>query len=173
MSVGGAGHRIPQCNHLTLFGSADSVVEFPPHRKFLCWMLQKFPVRSCFTVCWLIFCPASPALKALREDRYHWVRATPLFFLEENVTVRFLLRELPDIRELSDFRRSLISKLLIRRPKTALVPRLCPCPAREKHTSPRSTVPQVRLFVVERSQLNRIIYVVRFHFVYTILVSLT
>ena len=52
MSVGGADHRIPQCNHLTLFGSAVSVVEFPPHRKFLCWMLQKFLVRrSCFTVC--------------------------------------------------------------------------------------------------------------------------
>ena len=94
MSVGGADHRVPQCNRLTLFGSAVSVVEFSPHRKFLCWMVQKFPVRrSCFTVCRLSFCPVSPALKALREDRYHWVRATPHFFLEENVAVRFLLRE--------------------------------------------------------------------------------
>ena len=30
VSVGGADHCIPQCNHLTLFGSAVSVVEFPP-----------------------------------------------------------------------------------------------------------------------------------------------
>ena len=63
MSVGGHDHRIPQCNHLTLFGSAVSVVEFPPHRKFLCWTLQKFPVkRSCLTVCRLSFCRVSPAL---------------------------------------------------------------------------------------------------------------
>ena len=119
MSVGGADHRIPQCNHFTLFGSAVSVVEFPPHRKFLCWMLQKFPVRrSCSTVCWLSFCRVSPALKALREDRYHWVRATP-HFLEENVAVRFLLGE-RYFRELSVFRRLLILKLLICRPKDCL-----------------------------------------------------
>ena len=30
MSVGGADHCIPQCNRLTLFGSAASVVKFPP-----------------------------------------------------------------------------------------------------------------------------------------------
>ena len=29
-SVGGADHCLPHCNHLTLFGSAVSVVEFPP-----------------------------------------------------------------------------------------------------------------------------------------------
>ena len=33
VSVGGADRRIPRCNHLTLFGSAVSVEEFPPHRK--------------------------------------------------------------------------------------------------------------------------------------------
>ena len=171
-------------------------MEFPLHRKFLCWRFRFR--RSCLTVCWLIFCPASPALKELRKDCYHRVRAT----LEENVAVRFLLRELPSnltIRELSVFRRSLISKLLIRRPKTALVPRLCPCPApfgKEKSTRLRvplsekyqvyqseggvfrsrsayeKTVSVFRPFFVERSQLHRIIYTVRFHFVYTI-VSLT
>ena len=87
-----AEHRISRCNHLTLFGSAVSVVEFPPHRKFLCWMLHKFPVRrSCFTVCRLCFCGVSPALKELREDRYHYVRATPLFFRRRTLQYVFCL----------------------------------------------------------------------------------
>ena len=116
MSVGEADPHIPRCNHFTLFGSAVSVVEFPPHRKFLCWMVHKFPVRrSCFTVCRLSFCGVSPALKALREDRYHWSVPRPVF-LEENVAARFLLGE-RYFRKLSVFRRSIIFKFLIRRPK--------------------------------------------------------
>ena len=91
-SVGGADHCIPHCNHLTLFGSAVSVVEFP--RKFLCWMLQKFHVRRrCFTVLRLSFCSIALALKALREDHYHRVRATPLFSGEKDIAVRLLLGE--------------------------------------------------------------------------------
>ena len=117
MSVGEADRRIPHCNRFTLFGSAISVVEFPPHRKFLWWMVQKFLVRrSCLTVCRLSFCGVSPALKALREDRYHCVRPRPFFFQEENIAVRFLLGD-RYFRELSVFRRLLILKLLIRRPK--------------------------------------------------------
>ena len=119
MSVGGADHRIPQCNHLTLFGSAVSVVEFPPYRKFLCWTLQKFPVRSCFTVYRLSFCRVlPPALKGLQEDRYHCVRATPLFIWRR--TLQCLEKGNLTIRELSVFRRSLISKLLILRSKDCI-----------------------------------------------------
>ena len=122
MSVDGADHRIAQCNHLTLFGSAVSVVEFPPHRKFLCWMVQKFPVRSCFTVCRLCFCPASPALKALREDRYHWVRTTPLSSGEKDISFYFLLEEL-----IWQFKNSASSAEIADIQAAAAVTRFSPC----------------------------------------------
>ena len=77
-------------------------------------------------------------------------------FLEENVAVRFVLRKLPSnltIRELSVFRKSLISKLLIRRPKTALVPRLCPCPVPfGKERSTRLRVPLSEKYQVYQSE---------------------
>ena len=143
MSVGGAEHRIPQCNHFTLFGSAVSVVEYPTHRKLLCWTLQKFPVRrSCLTVGRLSFCGVSPALKALREDCYHWSVPRPVF-LEENVAVRFRLGE-RHLRKLSVFRRSIILKLLIRRPKRLHLYQDCvrapPLLVKEKYTSARSNL---------------------------------
>ena len=104
MSVGGADHRIPQCNYLTLFGSAVSVVEFPPHRKFLCWMLQKFPSGVFSQLEELGFCRVSLALKAVREDGYHGVRATPLFSGEKDISVCFCLdRATLTIRELGVF----------------------------------------------------------------------
>ena len=52
-------------------------------------MLQKFHVRRrCFTAR-LSFCSVAPALRALREDRYHRVRATPLFFWRERYCSTF------------------------------------------------------------------------------------
>ena len=88
-SVGGAGHCIPLCNHLALFGTAVSVVAFPPQI-----LVLKFHVRrGCFTVSRLSFCSVAPALNALCEDNYHWVRATPLFSEEKDIAVRFLLGE--------------------------------------------------------------------------------
>ena len=129
MSVGGTDHRIPQCNRLTLFGSAVSVVEFPPaaqvplldasevsrQEKFFHSLQTQF--LSCIA--------ASFEITARRP--LSLLRATPLF-LEENVAVRFLLGE-RYFRKLSVFRRSLILKLLILRPedctcdKTVFVPR--------------------------------------------------
>ena len=72
--------------HLTLFGGAVSVVEFPP----------QIPVLEIVSlaVSRLSFCSVAAALKAQREDRYHWIRATPLFSGEKGIVVRFLLGEL-------------------------------------------------------------------------------
>ena len=43
MSVGGNGHRIPQCNHLTLFGNVVSVVEFPRTASSFVGCFRSFP----------------------------------------------------------------------------------------------------------------------------------
>ena len=88
MSVGGADHRLPQCNHFTLFGSAVSVVEFPPAPQVPLLdgsevSRQEKLFHSLQTL--FLSCIASFESTA-RRPLYHWVRATP-HFLEENVAV--------------------------------------------------------------------------------------
>ena len=62
------------------------VVEFPPQIPVS--DAEKFHVkRGCFTVRRLSFCPVSPTLKVLRENRYHWIRATPLFSANQDTAV--------------------------------------------------------------------------------------
>ena len=42
VNVGGADHRIPRFNHLTLFGSVVSVVEFPRTTRFFVGCFRSF-----------------------------------------------------------------------------------------------------------------------------------
>ena len=59
-SVGGADHCIQHCNHLTLFGSAVSVLEFPPQIPVL--DASQVSRQETFFHCFktqLLFCSAS------------------------------------------------------------------------------------------------------------------
>ena len=107
VSVGGADRRIPQCNHWApppFSGSiAVSLVEFPLHRKYLCWMVQKFS-------------------SGVKTHRLFWITAfekhcvktarfvpRPLFLLKRTTLqhVSNLARGILTDRKLSPFRKQL------------------------------------------------------------------
>ena len=95
MSVGGADHCIPQCNHLTLFGSGASVVEFRPQIPLLDASDVSRQERFFHSLKTQRVCPVSPALKALREDRF--TGSVPRPFFPKRKPLRFLLGGRPQV----------------------------------------------------------------------------
>ena len=88
MSVGGADHRIPQCNHLTLFGSAVSVVEFPGTASSFVGWFRSFPSGE--VVSQFVDSVSVPRIASFESTAKRPLSLRPChapFFGEENVAV--------------------------------------------------------------------------------------